>query len=78
MVKALQEDLDNRFAQAAAGEGVSLYSAYSGSRQEAEEYVKELEKIFTGYQFTLEPLSLSVACHVGPGAIGVGIVKNVR
>ena len=76
MVKALQDDMENRFAQAAAGDGVSFYSAYTGSREEAEEYVKELEEIFQA-KFTLEPLSLSVACHIGPGAVGIGVVKNL-
>lgn len=76
MIKALQDDLADRFADAAVGKGISLYSAYTCSREEAEEYVKELEEIF-GAKFILEPLSLSVSCHIGPGAIGIGAVKNL-
>ena len=76
MVKALQDDVAERFSEAAAGNGISFYSAYTGDRTEAEVYVKELEEIFQA-KFTLEPLSLSVACHIGDGAIGIGVVKNL-
>lgn len=76
MVKALQDDLENRFSKEAEEGKLSFYSAYTGDRSEAEEYVKELEEVL-GVSFTLEPLPLSISCHIGPGAVGIGVVKNL-
>jgi len=76
MVKALQDDLENRFLNEAEAGKLSFYSAYTGDPGEAEEYIKELEEVF-GVSFTLEPLPLSISCHIGPGAVGIGVVKNL-
>ena len=42
-----------------------------------EDWRKELEEEFLGYEIELYPLSLSVSCHIGPGALGVACVEEV-
>ena len=37
--------------------------------------LEELEAAFPGYPIHLDPLSLSVACHIGPGARAVTLTK---
>lgn len=32
---------------------------------------------FPGYEIVADPLSLSISCHVGRGALGIGIIKNL-
>ena len=39
---------------------------------------KELETEFPGHRVDfVDPLSLSVSCHIGPGALAVAISKKV-
>lgn len=73
MVQALQRDLETRFAGwdkaamrvCAAGTALSeqAVSALKGA----------LLAIFPGSEVIYNPLSISIGCHTGPGAMGVGI-----
>ena len=51
--------------------------AYTGNREEAEEFKKEVEKEFPGMEIQMDPLSLSVACHIGHGALAIACAKKV-
>ena len=39
--------------------------------------IKELEEAFPGQEIALDPLSLSVACHIGYGAVAVACSRRV-
>ena len=43
-----------------SGDDFLLDAAYTGSREEAQEWLAELEAAFPGYQIHMDPLSLSV------------------
>ena len=55
-----------------------LEAAYTGNLEEAEEWKKELEKEFPGMEIHMDPLSLSVACHIGQGAACGSSLKKGR
>ena len=42
------------------------------------EWKKELEKEFPGMDIHMDPLSLSVACHIGPGALAVTVTRKLH
>ncbi len=77
MVKAVQKDLEERFADYAKAGEMCLEIAYTGNKEEAEEFKKEIEEAFPGYEIHTEPLSLSVACHIGDGALAIACMKKV-
>ncbi|MDO4272645.1 MAG: DegV family protein [Eubacteriales bacterium] len=77
MLKAMQEDFEKRFASYAEKGQMCLQAAYTGNRQEAEEFKKEIQELFPGYDIHMDPLSLSVACHIGQGALAVACSKKV-
>lgn len=77
MLKALKEDFDSRFAEYAKNGDMCLEMAYTGNREEAEEFKKEVQEMFPGYEIQMDPLSLSVACHIGQGALAVACSKKV-
>ena len=52
-------------------------AAYSGNREDAEEWKKEIEEAFPGYDVYMAPLSLSVACHIGAGSKAITITKKL-
>lgn len=71
MIDAIRKDLVTRFKQAWEKEQVHMEIAYSGNREEALEWKTELEEAFPGAEFYMAPLSLSISCHIGKGALAV-------
>ena len=76
MLKAIEKDLNDRFAD--VREDMVLGMAYTCSKEEAQEWKQEIAEKFPEYEIVEGPLSLSVACHIGPGAMAVTCMKKVR
>ena len=76
MIKALENDLATRFA--GKEKDMVLGVAYTGTDEtEALLCEQELREKFPQYDVIRAPLALSVSCHIGPGALGVGCMKKV-
>lgn len=75
MLKAIEKDLEERFSE--VREDMVLGMAYTCSKEEAQEWKQEISEKFPGYEIVEGPLSLSVACHIGPGAMAVTCMKKV-
>ena len=73
MLDAMEKDLLHRFG----GKKMSLLAAYTCSAEEAKSWKEELEDRFPNYTIDMDPLSLSGACHIGPGALAVACAKEV-
>ena len=74
MLDAMEKDIAERFA----GQRVHLSAAYTCSDEEAQVWKGELEARFPGYEIHMDRLSLSVACHIGAGAMAVACSREVR
>ena len=74
MLEAIEKDCQERFA----GEEVYIQGAYTSSKEEAEQWKAEIESRFPNADVEMRPLSLSVACHIGPGALAVTCTKKMR
>ena len=46
-------------------------------RNQFYDFKKEVEAEFPGMEIVLNPLSLSVSCHIGPGALAVACSKKI-
>ena len=77
MLKAMKEDMDTRFAEYVKKGEMCLQMAYTGNQEEAEEFKKEVQEMFPEFEIHMNPLSLSVACHIGHGALAVACSKKV-
>lgn len=75
MLNAVERDLTERFAD--VKDDMILGMAYTCSREEAQTWKKEIRERFPGYEMLEGPLSLSVACHIGPGAMAVTCMKKI-
>lgn len=72
MIEAMRGDLNTRFKESAMQGKMRLFIAHTNFYAEAETFRKELEAIFPNIPVTLvDPLSLSVSCHIGPGALAI-------
>ena len=78
MIDAIRHTMDTDFAGLSGPEQLHIAAAYTGQRADAEEWLKELEELFPGYPIHMDPLSLSVACHIGPGALAVTVTKALE
>ncbi len=78
MLQAMKADLEGRFKEYVDRDLICLQAAYTGNEEEAMEWKKELENQFPGMPVYMAPLSLSVACHIGQGALAVAASKKVE
>lgn len=76
MIDAMKNDFENRFRDP-SGEHMYLEMAYTKDLEAAEAFKKEVEAAFPGMDIVMNPLSLSVSCHIGPGALAVACSKKI-
>ena len=78
MLKAIEDDIRDRFALEGEPDKYWISGAYSGARdEEVEQWVSEIKEVYPGKQIIMQPLSLSVSCHIGPGALAVTVSKKL-
>ena len=77
MINAIQNDIVNRFGGMTEEKGVWLQIAYTYDTEAAMAWKDEVAKAFPGYDIHMDPLSLSVACHIGPGALALACCKKI-
>ena len=79
MMKAVRSDLDTRFSEDLKNGRMILQGAYTGNREEAEAFAAEALKAFPEFsECRMDPLSLSVSCHIGYGALALTVTKKVE
>ena len=75
MLNAIEKDLTDRFAD--VKDQMVLGMAYTCSKEEADEWKNAIQTRFPDYELVEGPLSLSIACHIGPGAMAITCMKRV-
>lgn len=77
MLKAMKKDMEKRFAKERAAGLMTLQVAYSHIDQEVlDAWVAEVKEAFPDFSVHVDPLSLSVACHTGPGVLAITCAKK--
>lgn len=76
MIKQILDDCRERFGSE-TGEGVHISMAYTHDLAAAEIFKKEVQEVFPNHEIVMNPLSLSVSCHIGPGALAVTATKAI-
>ncbi|SFP47484.1 EDD domain protein, DegV family [Butyrivibrio proteoclasticus] len=77
MINAIKADIENRFGGMEAKD-FYIACAYTKDLEAATAWKKEVEEAFPGFDIHMDPLSLSVACHIGPGALAVTVTKKLH
>lgn len=78
MLEALCHDLENRFSAERKKGQMEIAVAHTWNYEEAKRFKAELQETFPDIPVTyVDPLSLSVSCHIGPGALACACVKRV-
>ncbi len=78
MISAIKKDIENRFGGMTEDKHIWLEIAHTANEEAAEAYKNEILEQFPGYDIHVDPLSLSVACHIGPGALAFACCKKIE
>ena len=73
MLDAIRKDLDERFS----GMPMILRTAYTGDERVGRAWNDQVQERFPEFDVTGDPLPISIACHVGPGVIALGLMRKI-
>ena len=78
MLEAIQKDFRERFHTSPDAPDMNLMLAYTGlDLTEAKSWEAEVQATFPSHTLMNDPLSLSVSCHIGDGAIAIACTKKL-
>ena len=77
MIDSMKNDFEKRFHDP-DGRKMHLEIAYTYDLEAAEAFKKEVQEAFPNNEIVLNPLSLSVSCHIGPGALAIACSKVIE
>lgn len=77
MINAIRNDIENRFGGVSADNQMYLQIAHTENEEAANILKEELQKEFPDYPIYVDHLSLSVSCHIGPGALAITCCKKL-
>lgn len=79
MIQAIRSDFEKRFAELVSKGEMQLSVAHTANDVEAAKFKAELEEAFPNVPVLFcDPLSLSVSCHIGPGALAVASSRIIK
>ena len=77
MINAIKNDIETRFG-GFDNPNVTIMMAHTNSPEAIAAFKEDVAEALPGIEIKMvEPLSLSVSCHIGPGAIAVAVVQNL-
>lgn len=77
MIEAMKSDFEKRF-DSPDGAKMNLEMAYTFDKEAAEAFKAEVQEAFPNNEIVMKPLSLSVSCHIGPGALAIACSKKIN
>ena len=77
MINAIKNDIETRFGGVHHDGAIRLQIAHTENEEAAKVLKEELCAALPGYEVHIDPLSLSVSCHIGPGSLAIACTKNL-
>ena len=76
MINAIKGDIEKRFKEYVEENKMQISVAYTNCKDKAEEFVNQIKQEIPNIKIAyVEPLSLSIACHIGSGALAIAISR---
>lgn len=75
MISAIKADMDE-IIHCTDYSQYRICSAYSSDVEQANEFAELIKEEFPGCELCVMPLSLSVACHIGPSSLAIAVTKK--
>ena len=77
MIEAMKKYFRERFHDE-SGESIHLEMSYTHDLEAANAFKEEVQAAFPGCEILMQPLSLSISCHIGPGALAIACSKKIE
>ena len=79
MLDAMKKDLDTRFKDIVDEGKMTLHASFCNMTVfDVESWKEEISQAFPGFEIHSAPLSLSIGCHIGPGALAIACAKRTE
>lgn len=76
MINAMKHDIETLYG-GTDKENVWLYAVHGNVPDQFAEFSKEVRAAFPAFRVQDDVLSLSIACHIGPGALAIACSKKI-
>lgn len=77
MIDAIKKDIVDVLKDDPSGEHTHIAMAYTKDREAISQFKEEVQAVWPNHDIIVDPLSLSVSCHIGPGAIAVTCTRKL-
>ena len=81
MVNAVKKNIQENLGEIPAADAKNapwIAMAHTQNEEEAKLWREDLQEEFPGSEIHIDPLSLSIACHIGPGALALTWTKRLN
>lgn len=78
MLESIRSDLAIRFQAAQSRGDVFLLAAGTADADTTAKWLRQIEAAFPGMPILYDDLSMGVSCHIGEGALGIGLSVRPR
>lgn len=77
MIAKIKSELETEFNEEYNSGKMVVYVAHTQNEEEANKFKEEIKKELPLLKFrSVDPLSLSVSCHIGPGSLAIAMAVN--
>ena len=77
MISAIQKDLKERLGDETCTK-THIEIAHTQNDEAAQAFSEELRELFPEADIYLDPLPLSIACHIGPGSLALAATRRME
>ena len=78
MIEAAKHDMETRFKEFYDKGEMVISVAYTNCIEKAKEFASEIKEAFPNVEIArVDPLSLSVSCHIGSGALAIACIRKL-
>lgn len=79
MINAIKKDLEGPFKEEYEKGNMIISIAHTDNLKEALDFKKQIQEEFPNIKIPfVDPLSLSVSCHIGPGSLAIATMPNIN
>lgn len=79
MIEAVKKDLETRFKDFVKKDQMRLYVAHTNCKEKAMSFAEEVQQAIPNIPLIyIDSLSLSVACHIGDGALAIAVSRVIE
>ena len=78
MLSAMENDIRERFGGMEHIQDIHLFVAHTNNEEAAKNFAEEVKERFGVENVVIDPLSLSISCHIGSGSLAIASSVAVR